>query len=206
MKRSIHVIGGGTVAHVRPHLAISAPAYGRTVQDIFDVLHRMSYDESTSFDGIVHLYTTRMAGNRHDVWDARGGIEPCAPLGMETNEDVAALLDRLVEDDEPKIIFLPAALVDFDVRELSRPDESESFDIGRGFPRLSSDKRLNLYLKPAEKIIRRVRRIRKDVFLVGFKTTVGASPQDQFDAGLRLVKQASCNLVLANDPSRPRDP
>ncbi len=44
-----------------------------------------------------------------------------------------------------------------------------------------------------------VRRERKDIFLVGFKTTTGATPAEQFAAGLRLLKQSSCNLVLAND-------
>lgn len=36
--RKIHIIGGGTVAHVRPHLALSAPAYGATVRDLYDAI------------------------------------------------------------------------------------------------------------------------------------------------------------------------
>ena len=30
--RTVHIIGGGTVNHVRPHLALSAPAYGGTAR------------------------------------------------------------------------------------------------------------------------------------------------------------------------------
>jgi hypothetical protein len=54
-------------------------------------------------------------------------------------------------------------------------------------------------LRPVAKLIGLVRRHRKDIFLVGFKHTSGASADEQYAAGLRLVKEASCNLVLAND-------
>jgi len=54
-------------------------------------------------------------------------------------------------------------------------------------------------LIPAEKVIRLIRAERKDVFLVGFKTTAGDSSDEQFYKGLKLMKEASCNLVLAND-------
>lgn len=196
MTKDIHVIGGGTVTHVRPHLAIAAPAYGRTVHDIFSVLWDNGKDP---YPGTVHLYTTRMAGNQHEIWNSRVGTEQAEPPNLETNEDIAALLDRLVEDPKPKIIFLPAALVDFEPVCLARNSKVTSTNFGKNHPRLSSEDRFALELGPADKIIRRVRRDRKDIFLVGFKTTTGAAPQEQFEAGLRLVKQASCNLVLAND-------
>jgi hypothetical protein len=48
-------------------------------------------------------------------------------------------------------------------------------------------------------LIGTVRRHRKDILLVGFTHTSGASPDEQYIAGLHLVKEASCNLVLAND-------
>ena len=52
---------------------------------------------------------------------------------------------------------------------------------------------------PAPRGIAAVRRDRKDIFLVGFSTTAGASEAAQFAAGLALIKAASCNLVLATD-------
>ena len=39
----------------------------------------------------------------------------------------------------------------------------------------------------------------KDIFAVAFKTTSGATPEEQYIAGLNLLKEASVNLVLAND-------
>lgn len=186
--KQIHIIGGGTMFHVRPHFALATPAYSQVVRDLMEVLYQLD------FDGIVHAWTTKMAGNRHQIWTARSGVYDDERPNLETNEDIAALLDKLVAAPGPQIIFLPAALCDFDV------DALERFHVGKAYPRLSStnmDLRLNL--KPSEEIIQRIRKTRKDIFLVGFKTTTDATPQEQFEAGLRLVKQASCNLVLAND-------
>jgi ribulose-5-phosphate 4-epimerase/fuculose-1-phosphate aldolase len=212
--RKIHIIGGGTVAHVRPHLALCAPAYGKVVRQLFDAI-ACSMDAS---EYLVHLYTTKMAGNRHQIWTARSGIEDeVYPPNLETNEDIAALLDHIcVMQPEPSIVFLPAALCDFDVRHIEKTWYDERFGVkhkdewpGKDKPRLLSsdfvplkpdnDPTLRLALVPGEKVIQRVRRQRKDIFLVGFKTTTGAEKQAQFDAGLTLLKQSSCNLVLAND-------
>jgi hypothetical protein len=112
--RKIHIIGGGTVAHVRPHLALCAPAYGKVVRQLFDAI-TCSMDAN---EYLVHLYTTKMAGNRHQIWTARSGIEDeVYPPNLETNEDIAALLDHIcVMQPEPSIVFLPAALCDFEPR------------------------------------------------------------------------------------------
>lgn len=195
--RQIHIIGGGTVAHIRPHLALAAPAYGKTVRDLMGILYQ------SDFDGIVHGWATKMAGNYHKVWTARTGLDDDEAPNLETNEDIAALLDKLVAAPEPRMIFLPAALCDFEPTSIdyARDDGGgDSEPVGKEHPRLAtSDGRRTLSLMPSDKVIQRVRKTRKDIFLVGFKTTTGAAPQEQFDAGLRLVKQASCNLVLAND-------
>ncbi len=193
--RQVHIIGGGTMAHVRPHLALCAPAYGTVVRDLMTAFY------SSGFDGIVHAYTTKMAGNRHQIWTANSGLDDDEPKNLETNADIAALLDQLVEDPEPKIIFLPAALCDFEAEGLHEfvLHAANKLDVGRGLPRLSSQHKHSLTLQPAEKVISRLRKTRKDIFLVGFKTTTGVTAQEQFEAGLTLVKKASCNLVLAND-------
>jgi len=79
-------------------------------------------------------------------------------------------------------------------------------DFGKDQPRLrtsppypGASKGLCMGLSPAQKIIKRIREQRKDIFLVGFKATAGESPQETYKAGLTLLKQSSCNLVFAND-------
>ncbi len=205
--QKIHIIGGGTVFHLAPHLAISAPAYGKVVKDLFSILVDMG------FPGMVHCYTTRMAGNQHTIWTARSGVEDVAPLYLETNNDIAALLDKLCIEPEPKIIFLPAALCDFKPESVTSSGSGDgmSTSFGKDQPRWETGKthghgrgeeyavKHELTLVDAEKVINRIRKERKDIFLVGFKTTAGAAPEKQFEKGLTLLKKASCNLVLAND-------
>lgn len=184
---SIHVLGGGTVFHVRPHLALAAPAYGRTAHDIHNALIHRGH--------MSRMHLTRMCGARN---------------GPETNADVAKLLDQLVADPNTKMIFMSMALCDFEgavgyePTPVSEPWSSSGAlypenDPGKHQPRLKSNREHYLVLSPADKLIGRIRRERKDIFLVGFKTTAGATPEDQYFAGLGLVKNASCNLVLAND-------
>lgn len=195
--RKIHIIGGGTVAHIRPHLALAAPAYGATVRHLFDAIVGSTH----ASDYLVHLHTTKMAGNRHQVWTAHSGIEDDMPLNLETNDDIASLLKAICDDRAPSIVFLPAALCDFEPEYIRVDDlqDGPGVHVGKEYPRLNSKHSLEVKLRPAAKVISQVRKTRKDIFLVGFKTTTSAEKQEQFNAGLELLKKASCNLVLAND-------
>jgi DNA / pantothenate metabolism flavoprotein/Class II Aldolase and Adducin N-terminal domain len=164
-----HVIGGGTVFHVRPHLALSAPAYGTLARTIARHLREAGEE--------ARLHLTRMADPRSV---------------LETNDDVARLLDAIVADRSAKIVFLTAALVDY--RGIVGDD------VGKNASRLrTAEGERTMRLVPAEKCVGRVRRERKDIFLVACKTTAGASADEQYLAALRLLKTSSCNLVLAND-------
>lgn len=192
IQKRIHVIGGGTFSHVRNHLALAAPAFGGTARYIAQKLQ-----------GELHL--TKMADHTSN---------------LVTNEDVAALVDRLVADPETAVVIFNPALCDFDadVIELDgrsgetnptipsgkyadrlktrsfRLEESRS-----GGPPIERVTRPLLRITPSEKLIGRIRKERKDIYVVGFKTTTGATEQEQYLAGLNLLKENSLNLVLAND-------
>lgn len=211
MTKQVHIIGGGTVAYIRPHLAIAAPAYGTTA-------HALSVELQSrpDFRGDVFLYTTRMAGEYFEkytisddgrpTWEVpdKGLLDELgnAPR-LETNEDLALLIDRLVADPAPKILFLPVSVCDFEPTRITVDglDWDSGRAVGKHLDRLSTSahENISIGLRMAEKIIKRVRKTRKDIFLVGFKETTGSTPQEQFVAGLHLLKQSSCNLVLAND-------
>lgn len=175
--RRIHVIGGGTVFHVRPHLALSAVAYGGTARRLA-ALCRESGDARP-----VALHLTRMA---------QAGVGT-----LETSDDVARLLDEVIAAPDTGVIFMPVALCDYQGGVI---DQGTLTPSGKDQPRLRTrDGGTTLALLPADKLIARVRRTRKDIFLVGFKTTAGATPDEQYLAALTLLKSTSCNLVLAND-------
>jgi DNA / pantothenate metabolism flavoprotein/Class II Aldolase and Adducin N-terminal domain len=171
---SAHVLAGGTHFHVRPHLALAATALGTTGRMIARLL------EARGRPAALHL--TAMAGG---------------PADLDTNDDVAALVRRLVADPSTRLVFMPVALCDFTGAVLDGGSPTPS---GKRAPRLRTDEGpRTLAIAPAPKIVGEVRRERKDIFLVAFKATAGATPDEQFAAGLRLLKTASCNLVLCND-------
>lgn len=180
MNKIVHIIGGGTVSHVRTHLALCSPAYGETARRIAELCRAQASDME------VRLHLTRMA-------------DPASRL--ETNGDVAALVEQIVADPMSKVVFFSPAMVDFDGQIGDVPS-------GRRAPRLCSaefrpgEASPQLALTAAPKVARRFRAVdggRKDITLVAFKVTAGASEREQYLAGLNLLKSVSANLVLAND-------
>jgi hypothetical protein len=181
--KKVHIIAGGTMFHIAPHLALTAPAYGKVGRQLIELCQEILTDLD------VELHTTKMASGHGE---------------LETNADVAELIDKLKADAATKIIFMPVALCDFEVTKIDRPNNKMSMmgavNIGKQRDRLrTSEGYHELTLRPAEKIIPTIRNGRKDIFLVGFKTTSGATEDEQYIAGLNLLKGSSCNLVLAND-------
>lgn len=200
--KNIEIIGGGTVSHVRNHLALCAPAYGTAARKMSEILrselHIYGAEAQAREYGYypsdmeywVNLHLTKMAGGNE---------------GLETNEDVSNLVDKLIADQRTKIIIFNPALVDFqgaitvpgpigyEWGELATPS-------GKHEERLQTSKgEQSMLLWTSPKILPKIRKERKDIFLVAFKTTCGATLDQQFVAGLKLLKESSCNLVLAND-------
>jgi hypothetical protein len=207
MNKRIIIIGGGTVFHIRNHLALSAPAYGGTARMLNWMCQRRfnnDNDDGTNYDKIidVDMYKTRMAGGAtYDMATKEyERLNPgkkmtldFKPTQLETNEDIDKLLQKLVKEDTTKIIFMTAAMCDFTGQIGDIPS-------GKYAERLKTNEgSCVINLTPAEKIIAKVRKTRKDIFLVTFKTTTGFTEDQQYIAGLDLCKRTSSNLVLAND-------
>ncbi len=176
--KQIHIIGGGTIEPVRSHLALAAPAYGATARHLGELCQEIMPEMEAN----VHL--TRMA-------------DPSSRL--ETSDDLRQLAAVIVGDYATKMIFWSPVICDF-------RGKVGDIDSDRTADRLSSADSQAMELEPNPKIIPMLRREsvngqkpRKDIFAVGFKTTVGAPPDMQYSAGLRLLKQNGLNLVLAND-------
>jgi hypothetical protein len=179
MKKTVHVIGGGTIFHITPHLAISAPAYGNTARQLAEI----SRVRFPSMDTELHL--TKMADHTSKI---------------ETNADLKSLARKLVDDPATKVVFWNPAVCDFSAGLIN------DYDIpvpgtGKYGKRLKSDREQRLILQPSTKIVRDFRAHRKDIFLVAFKTTSNATPEEMYRAGLDMLKASSSNLVLANDVS-----
>ncbi len=199
MKKSIVIFGGGTVSHVRSHLALCAPAYGGTARRISELCKEMIPEMDTK------LYLTKMASQDSKI---------------ETNEDVEAKILEILPDHSVRVIFFSCAMCDFDGKILAKEKNGDRFQFeksGKYSTRLKSDEfnlspgssvrshQSNILITSKFKVINSIRHenfygtVRKDIFLVGFKTTCGATEEEQYIAGLNLCKKSSCNLVLAND-------
>ncbi len=174
-----YVIGGGTVSHVRTHLALCAPAFGGTARRIAQICR--SHDQTMD----VRLHLTKMADSASHI---------------ETSNDLKALVLEIVDNRRSKIVFFNPAVADFDgqIGDVVPGKYTERLRTAEGG-------RYAIDLTPAPKLISLIRNggegrsPRKDIFLVGFKATAGTEPEDQYRQGLNMLKAASANLVLAND-------
>lgn len=185
MTKKIHVIGGGTFAHVRNHLALAAPAFGTMAKRLTErLVLDLALEDMDGYEVETHL--TKMADT---------------DSSLVTNDDVAALIDELVADPDTRVIVMNAALCDYDGSVLEQEFlPAQQTLSGKYEARLKTSEGTRLMsLTPADKIIGRIRKERKDIFVVGFKTTTEAHPDEQYRAGLELLKKNSLNLVVAND-------
>jgi hypothetical protein len=165
------IIGGGTIEKMKEHLALCAPAYGK----VASTLHHLIPNSE--------LLLTRMADSTSE---------------LESSNDILELINELLEDVEVKTIIMSAAICDFTGNVLLRGSGRPYYEKKRLDSKLDKDK-VVIHLTPTEKIIKHIRVQRPDIFLVAFKTTVGATEDEQFKIGVKMMKENKCNIVLAND-------
>jgi hypothetical protein len=156
------------------------PAFGDTAIEIHKLISEQLKElpiGSQNYEAVLHL--TRMADPRNSR--------------IETNEDVAKLLDTLIADPDTRAIVWNVALCDYD-------GVIDNVPSGKRAPRMqTATGKHQIDISVKDKLIARIRKDRKDIFVVGFKTTANKAPEDQYAAGLKLLKQNSLNLVIAND-------
>ena len=132
---------------------------------------------NTQFENTI-LYLTKMAGGEF----------------LNTNDNIANLIDALILNPNVGTIIMNVALCDYNaeyINNIPNGPHAERLKTSNG------DQQLTLY--PTEKLIKRIRLQRPDIFLVGFKTTTNQTEQEQYYTALKFMKEAKCNLVLAND-------
>lgn len=192
--KKIVIIGGGTNSYVANHLAISAPAYGTTARDL--AYHLMCKPDNKME---TRLYLTNMASQG-------------ASTQLDTPEDVESLVDKLIADPDTRVIIFNAAIVDYKPTEVFKENaglldlNDNEWDTvvetpGKYESRISSRDNQDIFIACTlqDKIIQKIRKERKDIFLVSFKTTCGANREEQFKKGLLSLKESSSNIVFVND-------
>lgn len=108
-------------------------------------------------------------------------------IGVETSKEMNDVILDLIPDYD---IFISAAAVsdfEFNKKNDKKIDSSSSFFLD---------------LKPTTKIIRQIKKINPDIFLVGFKAEFNISREDIIGCARKQIEDAGTDLVIANDISK----
>ena len=108
-------------------------------------------------------------------------------IRVETVREMNDVILDLISDFD--IFISTAAVSDF---EFKKVDDKK----------IDSSSSLFLNLKPTTKIIRQVKKINPDIFLVGFKAEFNISKDDIISCARKQIESAGTNLVIANDISK----
>lgn len=108
-------------------------------------------------------------------------------IHVETSSEMNDVILNLVGDYD--IFISVAAVSDF---EFARKSDKK----------IDSSTSLSLDLKPTTKIIRQIKEINPEIFLVGFKAEFNISREDIINCARKQIADAGTDLVVANDISR----
>ena len=106
---------------------------------------------------------------------------------VETSAEMNDVVLSLIPDYD--IFISTAAVSDFEFRQKSDK-------------KIDSSSSLFLNLKPTTKIIRQIKKINPDIFLVGFNAEFNISREDIIGCARRQISDAGTDLVIANDISK----
>ena len=162
---SILIVGGGTFNVAKCHLAVAAPAFGKTAKYLKEVYESRGVE--------VDLMLTKMADSDSSI---------------VTNTDLGTSLISKLENGDLKVVIMTAAIADFYLDDL--PDVH----------RLSSSATYTgvTLLPDTFKLLKMIKSIRPDVFVVGFKTTMYSTEEQQIEAARHQIKDG-VDIVFAND-------
>lgn len=177
MKQRIYILGGGTFNPVRAHTSLATPAFGETARALSEKFNKLIQEKySENYEVVTVL--TKMADYTSKI---------------VTNEDVEKVVKEIIADPLARGVVFNIALSDFE-------GEIDGVKSGKYAPRLETAKGvIQMKLTPSKKLIGMFREQRKDIFVVGFKTTSEKTEDEQYLRGLKLLKKNSLNIVLAND-------
>lgn len=170
---TVHIFGGGSIMYVRGHMALCAPARGRTARQLAQLLR----EEDVS----VRLHLTSMADPDSD---------------METNDDVERRLRKVLALESTRGVIFNVALCDFEGQIGDVPSGKYA---QRLQTRQVTEDGLPLVLRPTKKLLGLVRELRPDVKTIGFKTTTNDNMPEQVARANRMAGEHGIHWMLAND-------
>ena len=107
-------------------------------------------------------------------------------IKVETGNEMNETIINMISDFD--IFISTAAVSDFEFKKKSDK-------------KIDSSSSLFLNLKPTTKIIRQIKKINPEIFLVGFKAEFDISKEDIINCARKQIRDAGTDLVVANDIS-----
>ncbi|MBI3035793.1 bifunctional phosphopantothenoylcysteine decarboxylase/phosphopantothenate--cysteine ligase CoaBC [Candidatus Woesearchaeota archaeon] len=158
---------------------------GATIEEIDPV--RVITNKSSGKMGVNIAEQAFLRGA--DVFLLRGhsSVEPNYNIEEEKFSSVADLQDKIKRNLKNfEIVVHSAAVSDFEVNNKKNR-------------KIKSGQELHLELAPTTKIFENIKKIKKDVFLVGFKAEHNIPEKNLIDSAYYILKKANADLVVAND-------
>ena len=108
-------------------------------------------------------------------------------INVETSREMANVIFEIVEDYD--IFISSAAVSDFEV-------------VQRKNKKIDSKSSLSIDLKPTLKIIRQIKKVNPNIFLVGFKAEFNITRKELINRAKKQIFDAGTDIVVANDVSQ----
>jgi|Deesub1362B_J571_1020462.scaffolds.fasta_scaffold00007_322 phosphopantothenoylcysteine decarboxylase/phosphopantothenate--cysteine ligase len=106
-------------------------------------------------------------------------------IEVETVEEMLKAIENELKSKKYDVVILAAAVSDFTPKEKAEK-------------KIKSGQALILELVPTPKIIKRVKEIAPEVFLVGFKAEYGISKEELIEQAKKQIEKAKSDVVIAN--------
>ena len=74
----------------------------------------------------------------------------------------------------------------------------------KNYRKIKSDKSMHLELTPTTKIFEKIKKLKRNILLVGFKAEYKVSKKELVNRAYWLLKSANADIVVANDVGRPK--
>ncbi|MBI2651011.1 bifunctional phosphopantothenoylcysteine decarboxylase/phosphopantothenate--cysteine ligase CoaBC [Candidatus Woesearchaeota archaeon] len=158
---------------------------GATSEEIDPV--RVITNKSSGKMGVYLAEEAFLRGAEVTLIRGANSVEPQYHFKDIKISSVKELFQEIRENISDKDIMIHAAAVsDFTISNKSKS-------------KIKSTKSLNLELTPTTKIFEKIKQLKKDIFLLGFKAEYRATKKELINRAYQILKLANADLVVAND-------
>ncbi len=190
------ITSGGTkvpIDAVRDITNMSKGTFGSKIAESFldndhNVIYFCASDSKSPFSIQYNFYNstinyTKLVAKKHEWCDKHH--RQYTEIRYRNYDDYAAKLYNIINDNQPDIIVLAAAVSDY----VTVPVD--------GKVRSSND--MDIILHKAPKVISHIRESAPNAYLVGFKLLVGATDEELISHARDSIHDNKCDAVVAND-------